>query len=85
MLAQLLSSGMGGANDWGQMIGNLAKVFVGNRGLKKAGTAQDGGARASQDGGAAAEAAGTGVVGAVVVRTGNKCRSRRRWSIGRQL
>ena len=37
MLAQLLSSGMGGSNDWGQMIGNLAKVFVGNRGLKKQG------------------------------------------------
>ena len=37
MLAQLLSSGMGGSNDWGQMIGNLAKVFVGSRGLKKQG------------------------------------------------
>ena len=37
MFAQLLSSGSGGANDWGQMIGNLAKVFVGSRGLKKQG------------------------------------------------
>ena len=38
MLAQLLSSGMGGGSqNWGQVIGNLAKQFVGQRGLKQQG------------------------------------------------
>ena len=37
LLAQLLSSGMAPANNLGSTLGNLAKVFVGNRGLKQQG------------------------------------------------
>ena len=36
-LAQLLSSGQGQATNWGTLIGNLAKQFVGQRGLKQQG------------------------------------------------
>ena len=37
LFAQLLSSGSGQTNDLGSAIGNLAKFFVGSRGLKKQG------------------------------------------------
>ena len=36
-LARLLSSGQGQAQNWGTLIGNLAKQFVGQRGLKQQG------------------------------------------------
>ena len=41
LFAQLLSSGSGPTNDVGSAIGNLAKLFVGQRGLKKQGQARD--------------------------------------------
>ena len=41
LFAQLLSSGSGPTNDVGSAIGNLAKFFVGQRGLKKQGQARD--------------------------------------------
>ena len=41
LFAQLLSSGSGQTNDVGSAIGDLAKFFVGARGLKKQGKARD--------------------------------------------
>ena len=40
LFAQLLSSGSGPTNDIGSAIGDLAKFFVGSRGLKKQGQAR---------------------------------------------
>ena len=41
LFAQLLSSGSGPTNDVGSAIGNLAKLFVGQRGLRKQSKARD--------------------------------------------
>ena len=41
LFAQLLSSGSSPTNDVGSAIGNLAKMFVGQRGLRKQGQARD--------------------------------------------
>ena len=41
LFAQLLSSGMAPTNDVGSAIGNLAQMFVGQRGLRKQGQARD--------------------------------------------
>ena len=41
LFAELLSSGVAPTNDMGTAIGNLAKMFVGQRGLSKQGQARD--------------------------------------------
>ena len=41
LFAELLSSGVAPTNDMGSAIGNLAKMFVGQRGLSKQGQARD--------------------------------------------